>query len=835
MAVKKTKARRSAGGRSLPVRKVKRPKTTQTNIEQFKTLNEELQSSNEELQSLNEELITVNAQLQGRVEEQDALNNDLNNFLASTNIPTVFLDSRFHVKRFTPAISKLIRLMPTDIGRPIIDISREGLGPDLISDAQSVLDNLVSIKKEIMIEGTWYIRTALPYRTPDNRFEGVVITYTDVSELKRAEEHTVHLASFPQLNPNPICEVNSSGQVTFCNPATQKILEDIGIDKENVEVFLPVDLDDILPGLQNKNELYYYREVSIKNKVFAETIALTPRLNFARIYGYDITQRKQAEEALRESEERYRSLIETASEGIWIGDFEGRTTFVNESAAKMIGYSPEELLGRTALDFMDEEARAVARINLEQRRQGHKSSYELKFIRKDGSTLWAIIGATPLSDKNGNVIASMAMLTDITERKKAEEKTLHQQAVLTGINRIFRESLTTDTEEELGRVCLSIAEELTGSEFGFIAEIGQDGLIHDIAISDPGWELCLMADKTGHRRTLAGLKVHGLPGRVIIDEKPFFTNDPYAHHDSIGTPDGHPRLTAFLGVPLVHRGKTIGMVALGNRVGGYRTEDVETVETLATVIVQALMRKRAETSLHTAHTELRQRAYELEAVNRELEAFSYIVSHDLKAPLRSIDGFTRALLEDYTDKLDATGKDYLERVKSATLRMNQLIEAMLNMARLTRGELNEKTVDLSFLVHVVVHDLQKQDSERGVEFVLAEKVKTKGDQDMLLIVLQNLLDNAWKFTSKHSRAKIEFGTTDMYGRTVFFVRDDGAGFDMQFADKLFMPFKRLHTESEFPGLGIGLAIANRIILRHNGRLWAESAPEKGATFYFTLP
>ena len=210
----------------------------------------------------------------------------------------------------------------------------------------------------------------------------------------------------------------------------------------------------------------------------------------------DITGRKQAEDALRESEEKYRSLIETASEGIWIGDFEGRTTFVNESAAKMIGYRPEELLGKTAFDFMDEEARAIGRLNLERRQQGHKNSYEVKFIRKDGSTLWAIVGATPLRDKNGNVVASMAMITDITGRKLVEEKTLHQQAVLTSINRIFREALTTDSEEELGRVCLSIAEELTGSKFGFIGEIGPDGLLHDIAISDPGWDLCTMKDKT---------------------------------------------------------------------------------------------------------------------------------------------------------------------------------------------------------------------------------------------------------------------------------------------------------------------------------------------------
>ncbi len=245
-------------------------------------------------------------------------------------------------------------------------------------------------------------------------------------------------------------------------------------------------------------------------------------------------------------------------------------------------------------------------------------------------------------------------------------------------------------------------------------------------------------------------------------------------------------------------------------------------------------RKRAEEALRSTHAELESRAYELDALNRELESFSYTVSHDLKAPLRSIEGFTKAILEDYVERLDETGRDYLMRVHSASKRMSHLIEAMLNMARLTRGAIQERTVDLSALAQVTAQEIRKQAPGRQVEFIIQKNVKTKGDQDMLQVMLENLLDNAWKFTSKHPTAKIEFGTMNMDGKTVCFVRDDGVGFDMAFSDKLFKPFKRLHTESEFPGIGIGLAIAHRIILRHNGRLWAESAPEKGATFYFTL-
>jgi light-regulated signal transduction histidine kinase (bacteriophytochrome) len=206
----------------------------------------------------------------------------------------------------------------------------------------------------------------------------------------------------------------------------------------------------------------------------------------------------------------------------------------------------------------------------------------------------------------------------------------------------------------------------------------------------------------------------------------------------------------------------------------------------------------------------------------------------LKAPLRSIQGFSQALLEDYGGRLDQTGKDYLMRVHSASQRMTQLIDAMLNMARLTRGELHEYVVDLSSLAQIIAHELQKQNPERHVEFIIADNVKACCDQTMMQVMLHNLLDNAWKFTSNHETAKIEFGVVERDGKTVFFVKDDGAGFDMKYADKLFSPFKRFHSESEFPGIGIGLAIAHRIVMRHGGKIWAESAPNKGATFYFTL-
>jgi PAS domain S-box-containing protein len=240
------------------------------------------------------------------------------------------------------------------------------------------------------------------------------------------------------------------------------------------------------------------------------------------------------------------------------------------------------------------------------------------------------------------------------------------------------------------------------------------------------------------------------------------------------------------------------------------------------------------TERRQAATEREELLKELERSNRALELYSYTISHDLRAPLRSIEGFAQAILEDYTDKLDETGKDYLNRVTSASRRMSQLIDALLTMARLARAEIKEDTVDLSSIAQVIAYELKKRQPERKVEFIIAEKVKVKGDPNLLRMALENFLDNAWKFTGKHPSARIEFGVTKVDGKDVCFVRDDGAGFDMNFVDKLFSPFRRIHGEAEFPGIGIGLATVHKIINKHGGKIWAESQVEKGATFYFTL-
>jgi light-regulated signal transduction histidine kinase (bacteriophytochrome) len=249
-------------------------------------------------------------------------------------------------------------------------------------------------------------------------------------------------------------------------------------------------------------------------------------------------------------------------------------------------------------------------------------------------------------------------------------------------------------------------------------------------------------------------------------------------------------------------------------------------------LIYAAARDITERKQAEAHTlALNQR---LETSNKELEAFSYSVSHDLRAPLRGIDGFSQALLEDYGGKLDEQGRSYLTRVRAASQRMAQLIDDLLNLSRVGRAELRMEMVDLSSLAQALTAELQAQQPQRQAIWSIQQNVTAQGDVRFLRVVLDNLLNNAWKFTSKQSKATIEFGVTSNNGKPSYFVRDNGVGFDMTYANKLFGAFQRLHHQNEFPGTGIGLATVQRIIHRHSGRVWAEGVVEKGATFYFTL-
>jgi two-component system sensor histidine kinase/response regulator len=253
-----------------------------------------------------------------------------------------------------------------------------------------------------------------------------------------------------------------------------------------------------------------------------------------------------------------------------------------------------------------------------------------------------------------------------------------------------------------------------------------------------------------------------------------------------------------------------------------------------------LLRRQAQLLAESEHAALQlaearaELVRDLEHKNRELESFSYAVSHDLRAPLRRIDSFSRALLESQGEHLDETGRKFLSRVREASQHMSQLIDDVLYLSKVTRAELREQEVDLSELAVLLLSRLQEAEPARRVEVKVRPGVVVTGDGQLLRIALQNLLENAWKFSSKEPVARIEFGMVQSSGEPAYFVRDNGAGFDMTYAERLFGPFQRLHSQNEFPGSGIGLATVQRILHRHGGRVWAEGLIGQGATFYFTL-
>jgi len=245
-------------------------------------------------------------------------------------------------------------------------------------------------------------------------------------------------------------------------------------------------------------------------------------------------------------------------------------------------------------------------------------------------------------------------------------------------------------------------------------------------------------------------------------------------------------------------------------------------------------RKAAEEEIKALNNELRRHVLDLETANHELEAFAYSVSHDLRSPLRSIEGFSHALLEDYAGRLDDTGKNYLDRVRNAATRMGSLIDDLLKLSRVTRSGMTHDKVDLSAIGKDVAGRLAQSSPERSAEIIIADGITAFGDEHLLTIALENMLANAWKFSEKAARSVIQFGVTTIDNARVFFVKDNGVGFDMTYAEKLFSPFQRLHKTEEFPGTGIGLATVKRIISRHGGRVWIESEVNKGTTIYFTL-
>ncbi|MEZ4598339.1 MAG: ATP-binding protein [Syntrophotaleaceae bacterium] len=423
---------------------------------------------------------------------------------------------------------------------------------------------------------------------------------------------------------------------------------------------------------------------------------------------------------------------------------------------------------------------------------------------------------------------------ELEQLRGADERARRELSLLHGIIRIFREIPACESEDEVARLGLRIAEEISGSAIGFIGELNPEGRFDTTTLSEAGWEAC------GVPRSEAAEMLRNMPNRGFLRAgietgESWIVNNPDAHPASVTRPSGHPRITSFLGVPLRFMGGITGMIGLANKQGGYSPTDQEDIETLSVAFSEALNRLRAEKKIRELNRELQRHLRQTEVANKELEAFSYSVSHDLRAPLRHITGFVQLLHNRDLTALDEKSRHYLDVISESAERMGVLIDDLLSFSRMGRAEMMQISVDLDRMTREIIAELEEETSDREIEWKIGDLPLVTGDKSMLRLVMENYVGNALKFTRHRPVAKIEIGGDADPQMFRVYVRDNGVGFNMKYRDKLFGLFQRLHGPEEFEGTGVGLANVRRIINRHHGETWAEGEEEKGATFWFSLP
>ena len=532
------------------------------------------------------------------------------------------------------------------------------------------------------------------------------------------------------------------------------------------------------------------------------------------LIGTDNTARKQAEEALLKAGALQRAIFNSAHFSSIATDAKGVIQIFNVGAEHMLGYEAAEVMNKITPADISDPQEMMARAQALSAEVGiaitpgfealvFKASrriediYELTYIRKDGSRFPAVVSVTALRDAQDAIIGYLLIGTDNTARKLAEEAQRTSETRIAKLVSLMPAAVYTCDAQ--GRI--NFYNERAAELWGRRPRLG------DEAEKFCGSFKILRMDGSllPHDQCPMAVALRdGMPARnvEIIVEQP-----------------GGARIIATASIELLldHEGRQTGAI---------------------NVLQDITERKRVAEKIRQLNIELEQRVVdrtaELQNANKELEAFCYSVSHDLRAPLRSLDGFSQALLEDYSGKLDSQGQDYLRRVRAGSQRMAQLIDDLLNLSRVSRDQMTRELVDVSKMAHEVADELRATAPKRDAQFVVAEGLVAKTDPRLLRIVMTNLLGNAWKFTAKQPHARIEFGSTGENLGKEYFMQDNGAGFDQAYSSKLFGVFQRLHAASDFPGTGIGLATVQRIIQRQGGRVWAEGKVGQGATFHFTL-
>lgn len=514
----------------------------------------------------------------------------------------------------------------------------------------------------------------------------------------------------------------------------------------------------------------------------------------------DIQEMKEIQSSLMESEERFRSLADSVPFLIWLSDNQGQNIYTNKTCSDFTGGPKETFANQNWLTFIHPEDRDMT-IQVMMKAIEDKESYRYQYraLRHDGQYRWMQVIGLPRFTSAGELTGYVGSAFDITEQKE--------------INQILETRIQERTQQlqKSNSLLASIVENVPAMIFLKDAQSLRFELFNKAGKELIGFTDAQLLGKNDYdffpkeqAEFFIAKDRETLERGMLVD----------VYEEPLQTMHGDLRYLHTKKVPIMdEQGKPAYLLGI--------SEDITEL-------------KKSQEQVHSLNCQLEDQIRNLNAVNKELESFSYTVSHDLRAPLRTIDGFSQAVLEDYGDQLDAEGKRYLMRVREGSQQMAQLIDDMLNLSRLTRGVLKKETFSLSEMVRSIATDLQANNPERQVRFVIQEGLHVEADKRLIQTVMENLIGNAWKFTSHHKTALIEFGGALEKDRMVYFVKDDGAGFDMAYADKLFGTFQRLHNTAEFKGTGVGLVSVQRVIHRHGGEIWARGEVEEGAIFYFTL-